>query len=203
MKIITTDITISELYKAFSKLNEIFYDNSLPFPFIVIVETLKKNAYGWFTPNKVWTNENGTIQMHEIALSAEFMNRGFLEVIQTLHHEMIHLYCHTKKIKDTKANGKYHTTSFKVECIRRGFYFEDSKPDDKLGWSFAKLTNETKEKIKSFNLNEEAFSIARAIRVSKKNNSQIKYGCACGHSFRGKKGLNLMCCDCEENLVEI
>lgn len=201
--VVTTDKTIAELYKAFNKLNEAYYNNELPYPYIVILETLKKNAYGWFTPNKIWKNNDETIEMHEIAMSAEFMSRGFYEVIQTLHHEMIHLYCHIHKIKDVD-NGKYHNMRFKLECLDRGFCF-DGKPNDKLGWCSPKLTDKTKEVISGFGLDEKAFSLARSVAPKKKSKSSpvAKYKCYnCNIILRGKSGITVICGECEEELTE-
>lgn len=198
---VTTDQTISELYKAFNKLNETFYNNTLPYPYIVIVETLKKQAYGWFTPNKIWQNQNQTIQMHEIALSAEYMYRGYMEVIQTLAHEMVHLYCHCNNKKDVK--GKYHNTTFKLECLDRGFYF-DEPPHDVHGWCSPKFTEETKEMIKEFGLKEEAFSVSRLIPQKKKAKNYVaKYTCnSCDITLRGKKGIKIVCYECDEMMEE-
>ena len=193
--------TITELHKAFNMLNQAFYDNALPTPYIVIYETAKKSAYGWFTPSKVWQDADGNDVMHEIALSAEYMNRDYVDVIGTLHHEMIHLYCHTNGIKDTTASGRYHNKNFKNESEARGFYYpEDFTPDKVIGWSQSRLTDETKELIKSFQLDEAAFALARVIpqkKAASKSNSQSKYICPdCFESFRAKKNLNVMCGDC-------
>lgn len=202
---VNTETAIRELYKAYNKLNERFYNNELPEVMIVIFETAKQNAYGWFTPSKVWKDVDGTTEMHEIAMSAEYMNRDWIQVMQTLHHEMIHLYCHINNIKDTSRNGRYHNGKFKEQCEKHGFEYKITSPDKSIGWSRAELTEETQRIIaEEFELNPEAFKLARAIapkRERRKNRS--KYECLnCEYSLRGKSGLNINCGDCEEALHE-
>lgn len=202
---VNTETAIAELYKAFNKLNARFYNNELPEVMIVIFETAKKNAYGWFTPDKVWTDKESTTEMHEIAMSAEFMNRDWIEVMQTLHHEMIHLYCHIKGIKDTSRNGRYHNKNFKAECEAHGFEFKIQEPDKRIGWSQAELTEESQKIIaEEFGINPDAFKLARAITTKeKKVRNRSKYEClCCEYSLRGKSGLNIVCGDCEEPLIE-
>lgn len=196
--------TIEELHKAFSLLNQTFYNNELPTPYIVIFETARKNAYGWFTPNKVWQDAEGKEAKHEIAMSAEYMNRDYVDVIGTLHHEMIHLYCHINNINDTSRQGRYHNKNFKRECESRGFYFDQEEPHSTYGWSFTKLTKETRELIESFGLDEKAFSLARVVQAKKSNtSSQSKYICtSCDTTFKAKKNLNIVCGECDEPFIE-
>lgn len=206
MTMINSESAISEMYKAFNKLNETFYNNELPEVMIVIFETARKNAYGWFTPSKVWTDKEKTTEMHEIAMSAEYMNRDWITVMQTLHHEMIHLYCHINNIKDTSRNGRYHNKKFKEACEAHGLKFDIVEPDKKIGWSQTVLTEESKRIIaEDFGLNPESFKMARAIpQKSATPRNRSKYTCEnCEYSLRGKGGLNITCSDCESELIEV
>ena len=171
--------TIQELYRIFSLLNQHLFNNELPEVQIAVMETARKNAYGWFTPSKVWTDAEGTIERHEIALSAEYLNLkqdDYYKIVETLLHEMIHLYCHVNNIKDTSRQGRYHNKKFKEACEQHGMYFEQEQPDSSIGWSFAILDNHTKELIESWNNNENAFKIARKqeMKIATKP-SHIKY----------------------------
>lgn len=195
--------TVTELHKAFDSLNKHFYGGNLPEVAIVPLSTFKKQAYGWFTPDKVWVDKEGQNKLHEIAIGAEYLNRPYLEVIETLHHEMIHLYCHLKEIKDTVKKGKYHTDKFKSECLARGFHYEMTEPNTKFGWAWPKLTDETMEIVKGFGLDESAFELARAVSQKKKKTKEtFKYMCpACETKVRVKKELNIKCNDCDEDFI--
>ncbi|WP_232252090.1 hypothetical protein [Bacillus licheniformis] len=94
-------------------------------------------------------------------IAAEYLDIEFMETMDTMLHEMVHLYNAIRDIQDCSRNGTYHNKRFKAECERRGFYFPDDKPDKKYGWAFPKLTEATKKKIESLKINPKAFSIAR------------------------------------------
>lgn len=193
-------MVIKELHKAFDCFNKEFYNNELPKVIITIQSRGKRNALGWFTCGKVWSD--GTQEKHEINISAEYTNREFMDIMRTLHHEMIHLYCAVNDIKDCSRGGTYHNSQFKKASEEHGFYYKENAFDKKYGWSFSELTNESIEKIKAFGLNEELFSLKRydfnAVQNKEKKKSNIiKWQCSCGQIVRSSKdGLNIICGDC-------
>lgn len=197
-----------ELEKAFGLLNTMYYEGALPTPAIsiqsqrVVSLSSKTKTFGWFTPYVSWTDGEKQ-EFFEINISAEFLARPFLEVIQTLHHEMIHLYCHINGIKDTRKGSKYHTENFKIECAKRELEYVHQNADPVIGWSAVTLTEEAKAKVEAMGLDKEAFKVARKIHIPKASKKPVKYSCPnCDFSVRGKKELNIMCMDCEEQLVE-
>lgn len=192
-------MVIKELHKAFNCFNKEFYNNELPQVIITIQSKGKRNALGWFTCGKVWSD--GTQEKHEINISAEYTNREFIDIMQTLHHEMIHLYCTVNNIKDTSRGGTYHNANFKRVSEEHGFHYPQGTSDKKYGWSFSQLTEESIEKIKTFGINEELFSLKRydfsAEKKDKKKSNIIKWQCGCGQIVRSSKdGLNIICGDC-------
>lgn len=191
---------VHEMHKAFNLLNNHFFEGKLPEPYIVVLSTIQKKAYGWFTPSKIWTDASGEVQKHEIAMSAEYMNRDYIEVIGTLLHEMIHLYCHVNEIRDTSRKGRYHNANFKRESEAHGFFYDHDTPDRRHGWTFSKLTDETKDFIRGFSLDESAFALARKIVASTSRKKPVyKYVCSsCEAKARSSKPLNLICGDCDE-----
>lgn len=195
-------MVIKELHKAFDCFNKEFYNNELPKVIITIQSRGKRNALGWFTKGKVW--DDGKQEKHEINISAEYANRDFMEIMKTLHHEMIHLYCAVNDIKNTSRGGTYHNANFKRVSEEHGFHYPQGTIDKKYGWAFSELTEETIEKIKSFGLNEELFSLKRydfnavdSKDNQKKKSNIIKWQCSCGVIIRSSKdGLNIICGDC-------
>lgn len=192
-------LVIKELHKAFDCLNNEFYGGKLPKVIITIQSRGKRNALGWFTCGKVW--DDGTQSKHEINISAEYANREFMDIMRTLHHEMIHLYCAVNNIKDTSRGGNYHNTNFKRVSEEHGFYYKENAFDKGAGWTFSSLTDESIAKINSFDLNKELFSLKRydfnAVDKEKKKSNIIKWQCGCGQIVRSSKdGLNIICGDC-------
>ena len=182
---------ITELHKAFNYLNKAYYENKLPEVVIAIRSQGKRaGVMGWFTPAKVWSD--GESEKHEIVITAETLNRDGMDIMRTLHHEMIHLYCETNGIKDTSRNGAYHNKNFKEECLKRGFFYESDKPDNTIGWSLAQLKPETMAYMKKWDIDYSVFGLARRSfggkEEKKKKTNRIKWTCpSCGATLSSTK----------------
>lgn len=183
---------LTELHKAFDLFNEKYYGGQLPQVVIAIRSQGKRvGVLGWFTPAKVWTD--GNEDKHEIVITAETLNRDWMDIMQTLHHEMIHLYCETNDIKDTSRQGKYHNKTFRDEACKRGFEHLNPKPDSKIGWSYITLTEATKAVVEGWGINKEVFGVARKSfgqgkEKKKKKSNIIKWTCpSCGCVMRSSK----------------
>ena len=102
----------TELYRSFDYFNELFADNKLPKVVITIQESGRRNAYGWFGDG-FWSDRLAGESIPEINLSAEYMSRGATGLLETLLHEMAHLWnaC-VAKVKDC-SGGQYHNKRFK------------------------------------------------------------------------------------------
>lgn len=197
------DATI-ELHRCFHLLNEHFYGGLLTEPAITIQSKGKRNALGWFTLDEIWQNENGSIRKFEINLSAEHLNRGTTEIMQTLLHEMVHLHCRVNGIKDSSRGGTYHNKRFKEASESHGFFYDEA-PHPTHGWTFSKLTPETVELFNSFRFDESAFGIARFDpKKTLKARNSFKLVCyECGLILRATKpGIRVLCKECGIELTE-
>lgn len=208
-----------ELHVAFRCLNEAFFEGKLPEPAITIQSGGKRSTMGWCTIKPIWGDKEGTIRLYEINIAAEYLNIEFHEIMDTLLHEMIHLYCKIHKIKDTSRKGQYHNKRFKEESLKRGFYYPVDKPDKRIGWSYSKITDETKQLIDTFPIDREVFKIARATfgqlpggedtaeeggeeQEGPRRSHNRKYICpSCNQSVRATREVNVMCGDCMEKMV--
>lgn len=219
-----------ELHKAFRLLNEKFFRGELPEPAITIQTGGKRNTMGWCSRVPLWADAEGKIQLYELNIAAEYLNIDFYETMDTMLHEMVHLYNKVNGIQDVSRGGQYHNKRFRDECLRRGFYYERKQPDPKLGWSYAKITDETKRKIDSFEIDRSVFVIARNTfgtvikgdqagdepepnsndspqeeggRGGKRRSHIRKYICnSCGTSVRASKKVNIRCDDCDQKMEE-
>lgn len=104
------------LNKIFNLLNERYFENALPKVVLTIQSTPR--AYGHITCSKVWKNEDGT-NRHEINIGAGTLARPIENIVATLLHEMVHLYCMENNIKDTSRGNTYHNKRFKEEAEKR------------------------------------------------------------------------------------
>lgn len=194
-----------ELHKAFRLINEKVFNNELPTPAIVIESKGKRSAYGWFTVDKVWKGEE--VEVHEIGLSSEHINRPFIEVATTLWHEMVHFHNSLNGIKDTSRGYTYHNKRFKTQCEAYGMTFLMEQADDKYGWFKPVLTQESVELIQTFDIDESAFHLGRfdfsAQPKAEKKQTSWKWMCGCGTIVRSTKpGLNIICGDCGTRFEE-
>lgn len=211
---------ISELHKSFNLLNQTFFEGELPEPAITIQTSGKRKSMGWCSTKEVWSDRKGSIKKYELNISAEYLNIEFMDTMDTLLHEMVHLYNAINGVKDCSRGGTYHNKRFKTECEKRGFYFTESKPDKKYGWSFAKLTEETKETISTLGIDHSAFVLARKDFTKKgseggtgeegesegeeKKPKSYKWTCpTCKLIVRStKENVNIKCGDCDETLLQ-
>lgn len=67
-------------------------------------------VYRHCTTQKVWASAKELY--YELNLGAEYLDRPIENVLATLMHEMVHIYCMENKIKDTSNAGRYHNIRF-------------------------------------------------------------------------------------------
>lgn len=196
--------------KAFDTLNKVYFDNSLP-KAVITIQTSPK-AYGHFTVNQVWKDK--TSAYHEINISAEFLSRPFENVMATLLHEMVHLYCAINRISDTSNGGRYHNKNFKRLAEERDLIIEYVKY---IGYSKTSPSKRFIEVLKENGLiatidhcRTDNISIITGGNngssgiVGKKKSSTRKYICkGCGISVRATKDVNIICGDCMRLMVKV
>lgn len=199
---------INVLYEAFDKMNERFFNGEVPRPTITIQTRGTAKAYGWCSVNPIWEGEEKT---HEINITAEYANRPFIDIMETLLHEVVHLDNIVKGIKDCSRGGTYHNKKFKEGAERVGLIV---KKTEQYGFAFTEASEELIEIIKSWGLDETTFNTARIdfekVRSGgdesedtnpktgqkRRKSSSIKYVCGCGTIIRATKEVNVICGDC-------
>lgn len=190
--------SILELEKIFKSLNKEFFEDKLIQPIIIVQRKVNKNTLGTCSNDKVWQNKKEEKDnRYEITLSGEYLNRKTEEIIATLLHEMIHLYCSQNEIKDTSNNCVYHNKKFKEEAEKRGLIISKDKT---IGWSITVLKPETIELIKKFKIDESAFEYYRKCHSDSLPTKVVihKYECPnCKIKISHYKEINLICGDCK------
>lgn len=204
---------VSQLEHIYNALNADFFSASLPLPIITVQS--KPGTYGHFTPTKVWQRKDD--HTYELNIAAEVLNYPIEDTIDTMLHEMVHLYCRENGIKDTSRGGKYHNGRFKaeaervgLECYQQGQYGWNTKPGDKIieyalekGWneirigrnSFAGFIRTDGSGVKATGADTQG---------SKRPSSTRKLQCpCCGNSVRATKAVRIMCMDCMEQMQEV
>lgn len=162
MSQITIEAITHELHKAFNIFNEKYFNKELPETAITIQSSShQRQAMGWCTTSKVWGDRAGKIQMYEINISAEYLDLDFFETMDTLLHEMIHLFHKVKGVKDTSRNNTYHNKHFRDKALELGFEYAVNKPDSQHGWTYARLGQAAIETIGKLEIDKSKFIISR------------------------------------------
>lgn len=195
---------ITTLERLFAELNGRLFEGSLETPVITVSPDTTKGAYGWFTTWRAWTSDDdesvkASTGYFEITCCAEHLQRPIAEVVGTLLHEMVHLYCHMNGIKDTSRQGWYHNQQYKKAAEAHGLIVTKS---DKYGWAHTKLDEETSKWLAKRKATEDFGLHRRAVpkkqRKTVKSHS-IKYQCpCCGNSVRATKPVSIRCEDCDQ-----
>ena len=193
-----------ELHRCFKHLNHHFFGGQLPEPTITIQTKGKRNAFGWCSAVEIWKNQDESVKKYEINITAEDLDRGVVEVMQTLLHEMIHLHNVINGVKDSSRNGTFHNKKFKNAAERFGMIYKNEEADKRYGWAFPVLAPATIELIETLNINEKAFELARRVPKTTKKSNSYKLQCPiCGIKLRATKpGIVVICKTCEVELIE-
>lgn len=200
------------LEKAFDVLNEIYYENSLPKAVITIQSNPK--SYGYITVQKVWHDSEDSY--YEINISAEHLARPIENVLATLNHEMVHLYCMINNIQDVSGGGRYHNKNYKKQAEKRDLIIEYVKY---IGYSKTSPSKKFVDTLKNNGLYtsiNHCRATANSLIVpptggdsdnssnTKKKSSTRKYRCeGCGISIRATKEVNIICADCMALMVKV
>lgn len=102
-----------------------------------------KGAFGHYSKNR-WLMGEQKEKVDELALNPEYFQNP-LEIIDTILHELVHVYCEQNNIKDTSRNGYYHNKKFKDIAEGYGLLCEATD----AGWNTTSKGNE--EKLEEIN----------------------------------------------------
>lgn len=199
------------LQRAFDTFNKQLFEGRLPHAIILLHR--KKNANGYFWPERFGKRGDGDVTMlHEIALNPSTMgSRTDRDVLSTLVHEM----CHLEQTEFGKpGKGAYHNAEWGAMMKRVGLQPKSiDQPGKETG---NKVTHEIVEggpfdvackELLAAGLtlpySERAFTEQQAKRAKVKTKSKTKYTCpSCEANAWAKPGANLVCGDCDETLEE-
>ena len=184
------------MMNTFNKLNENVFGGELPKVIITFEAGQKKGAFGWIYTKKTWVQ--GKEEKYNINISSDYLDRPAIDIVETLLHEMCHLYNIVKEIKDTSRAGTYHNKKF-AETARA--HMLQAIETEHIGFR-TEATEELKEWVKE----NCPFSEIRVMKKKEKSKegkddkpkqSTRKYICpCCGLIIRATKECRVMCMEC-------
>lgn len=208
---------VGQLEKMYNTLNADFWDGALPLPIITVQS--KPGTWGHCTVGKVWKRKDS--ETYEMNIAAEVLDQNLEEIIDTLLHEMVHLYCRENGIKEVSRGGKYHNGRFKelaercgLICIKAGQYGWNTQGtgNDRLteyamekGWNEIRISRGGSTWLPiSTGAGGTAAGGGPAAPGGKRPSSTRKLQCpCCKNSVRATKTVRIMCMDCNEQMTEV
>jgi hypothetical protein len=131
--------------------------------------------------------QSGDDQVSELFVGGEGLKSGAEEVLTTLLHEAAHGIAHTRQIKDTSRQGRYHNEKYRTLANEIGLTVTKS---NKLGWSDSELTEATRTEYAAEIQQLAAVLVAHRRTFAqvedggRKNNNGITAECGCPRKIR-------------------
>lgn len=202
---------VSQLEHIYNSLNADFFEGELPTPIITVQS--KPGTMGHCSVAKVWQRKDD--KTYELNIAAEVLNYAIEETLDTMLHEMVHLYCRKHEIKEVSRGGKYHNKRFKaiaeehgLTCVPCGQYGWNTTPGDNLveyalnkGWNEILLGRNTlPPAMRTGNMG----TAGNTASGGKRPSSTRKLICSkCSQSVRATRKVNILCGDCLLPMVEV
>ena len=204
---------VSQLEHIYNSLNADFFAGELPTPIITVQS--KPGTMGHCSVSKIWQRKED--KTYELNIAAEVLNYPIEETLDTMLHEMVHLYCRQHDIKEVSRGGKYHNKRFKaiaeehgLTCVPCGQYGWNTTPGDNLveyalnkGWNEILLGRNSLPPAMRTGANGTA-QPGTAPGGGKRPSSTRKLICPkCSQSVRATRKVNILCGDCLLPMVEV
>ena len=202
---------VSQLEHIYNSLNADFFAGELPTPIITVQS--KPGTMGHCSVSKIWQRKED--KTYELNIAAEVLNYPIEETLDTMLHEMVHLYCRQHDIKEVSRGGKYHNKRFKaiaeehgLTCVPCGQYGWNTTPGDNLveyalnkGWNEILLGRNSLPPA----MRTGATGTAQpGTAPGKRPSSTRKLICPkCSQSVRATRKVNILCGDCLLPMVEV
>ena len=206
--------TVQYLQKIYNLINEEYFNNELEEITLTVQESTR--SYGHVSISNTWFTDDKA--MKELNISANYLRRDITEVVTTLIHECSHIWNMQHEIKDTSNGYIYHNKKFKKTAEELGHIHIERH--EKYGWTVSTPTEETidfciRNDLDNIQIGrQDTFSFGGfsggtsgnttpISRKAPKKSSTRRYICpCCGMIIRATKDVNIMCMDCNEQLIK-
>ena len=104
---------------------------------IFTVNNRHRNAWGYTSVARVWEVDGE--QKREIGITARLLTADITEIVDTIIHELVHIYALENNIQDVSRGGYYHNKEFKrlaetvgLKCVECGSAGWNTTPKDNM-----------------------------------------------------------------------
>lgn len=200
-----TEELYNGLQRAFNHFNKELFDERLP-P-VVFTLTRKRKAHGYFWAEQFKHREDGD-PTHEIALNPDTMSRELPEILSTLVHEMTHLEQqeYGKPGKNGNHNREWVGLMEAVGLIPSNTGMPGGKKTGRQMTHYIEpggVFEAACEALLVTGFDLPYFTRPRETAEKKRDLSKVKTTCPCCQAKAWcKQGMRIMCCDCNEEMVQ-
>ena len=198
--------TLDELERAIRWATARMDWTSQPTPLVPVTQTKgrRSNCLGYFAAER-WSTKEGEFRA-ELQVSSEFLNRDPVEIVGTIIHEVVHVWCHAHGVKECGGNGRHNS---KCKPLFESVGLDVADPVDWYGFGYTTVNDALRNEIEQdFQPDLAAFNLYRRTitNVKKKGGppKRVKWQCSgCESSFMGARAteFHVMCVPCA-NLYE-
>lgn len=135
-----------------------------------------------------WQQAGQDGRLPELFIGGEGLQAGAEALLGTLLHEAAHGLAHTRGIKDTSRQGRYHNRGYRDLARELGLVCEE---DGRHGWTATRVPPSTAETYRAVLATLEAALVAwryaepaRGTGGKKPTNNGVVARCECGRQFR-------------------
>lgn len=205
---------ISVLEGIYNSTNTDLWGGELP-PVIVTCQS-SPGSFGHSTMARVWKRKED--DLYELNIAAEVLDCPIEELLDTVIHEQVHIYCRANNIQEVSRNGSYHNKKFKelaeargLVCLytgsSRGWNTQGKDNDSLLAYALEKGYTELQISRRSTRARTAGGSGTggRLTPEERRPSSTRKLICSggCGQTARATKTVNLICGYCMMPMVEV
>ena len=171
----------------------------------MITTSRKKSANGFFSPESWKKKSENNLNLHEISINPDYLDREDEEWQSTLVHEMVHL---RQKDFGKPSRNNYHNREWGDKMESLGLMPSNTgKPDGKkTGQGMTHYIISDGLFIKAFNrLSEKNIKYTSSLipgGLAKASRAKTKYMCPCGNKVWGKPELIVICGVCKNKFLQ-
>ena len=183
----------TEIMRAFNWFNARHWNNELPTPIVSFFpQPPNGNRLGHFWAN-TWREHDREERRDEVIFYADkCLQQGINQVLQTLLHEMVHLW---QKTKGKPGKDNHHNRAWHAEAKRVGLQTEGPK-------GFTTATDEFNARLREFAPRVEACPWRSP--PTRQKGKMILWMCSCGIKIRaGRRDIDIRCNLCEEDFAVV
>ena len=202
---------ISTIEGIYNSTNADFWGGALP-PVIVTCQS-SPGTFGHSTVSRVWKRKED--DLFELNIACEVLDYPIEEILDTVIHEQVHIFCRVNNIQEVSRHGSYHNKTFRklaeehgLECVYTGSthgWNTEAKDNDRLlAYALEKGYTELQISRRSRGPKMLGTPGGRKAPGEKRPSSTRKLVCpgGCGQTVRATKKVQVICGLCFVPMIE-